>query len=153
VNRLTAPSFIKPNLQIACLICFLAVVAVLADGPFVARLARKDPVAGRFFGAILMSELGCAPCHGSGRAEFASKPGPDLSAIGARVDGAHLPRFIASPVAVKPGTTMPDVLGHLPKAERGEAANALFARGSARAANALASHAAIAQEHIRRVPP
>jgi mono/diheme cytochrome c family protein len=34
-------------------------------------------------------------------------------------------RFLESPSGVKPGTTMPDVLGHLPEAEREDAANAL----------------------------
>lgn len=58
-------------------------------------------------------------------ASFATKPGPNLSAVGARVLGGHLRRFIEQPSATKPGTTMPDVLGHLPRAERATTANAL----------------------------
>jgi mono/diheme cytochrome c family protein len=76
-------------------------------------------------GAVLVSELGCAACHSTTQAAFAAKAGPDLSAVGARVNGAHLRRFIAGPSNVKSGTTMPDVLAHLPEAERGETANAL----------------------------
>ena len=74
---------------------------------------------------MLVSELGCTACHPSEQNAFAAKPGPDLSAVGARVNGAHLRRFLASPSGVKPGTTMPDVLGHLPEAQRQDAANAL----------------------------
>jgi len=75
--------------------------------------------------AVLVSELGCAACHASGQPAFAAKMGPELSGVGARSNGAHLRRFLASPSGVKPGTTMPDVLGHLPETQRDEAANAL----------------------------
>jgi mono/diheme cytochrome c family protein len=94
-----------------------------AAPPFVAGLEREGTE--RFAGAVLVSELGCAACHPSGQKAFAAKPGPDLAAVGARVNGAHLRRFLASPSGVKPGTTMPDVLGHLPEAQREDAANAL----------------------------
>ena len=97
-------------------------------------LARAEPPvigglenlgAEKIAGAVLVSELGCAACHSTAQAAFAPKSGPDLSAVGARVDAAHLRRFIASPSGVKPGTTMPDVLGHLPEAERVGSANEL----------------------------
>ena len=96
---------------------------VQAMPPVVAGLEREG--AGMVAGAVLVSELGCASCHASGQKAFAAKSGPDLSVVGARVNGAHLRRFLASPSGVKPGTTMPDVLGHLPEAQRGNAANAL----------------------------
>lgn len=79
----------------------------------------------KFAGAVLVSELGCAACHGTAQVAFAPKGGPDLSAVGARVNGAHLRRFIAGPSDVKPGTTMPAVLAHLPDTERVDVANAL----------------------------
>ncbi|HCN77695.1 MAG TPA: hypothetical protein DIT13_10945 [Verrucomicrobiales bacterium] len=76
-------------------------------------------------GAVLMSELACAACHACMQTVFAPKTAPDLSAIGSRAHPAHLRQFIASPSGVKPGTTMPDVLAHLPENERNEAAEAL----------------------------
>jgi mono/diheme cytochrome c family protein len=97
--------------------------AAAAEPPVIGGLKRAG--AGKIAGAVLVSELGCAACHGTTQAAFAAKGGPDLSAVGARVNGAHLWRFIEGPSEVKPGTTMPDVLAHLPEAERGDAANAL----------------------------
>ena len=101
----------------------MTVAMLHARPPFVAGLDREGTE--KFAGAVLVSELGCTACHPSEQNAFAAKPGPDLSAVGARVNGAHLRRFLASPSGVKPGTTMPDVLGHLPEAQRQDAANAL----------------------------
>ena len=47
--------------------------------PVVGGLERAETV--KFAGAVLVSELGCASCHASVRAEFAAKAGPDLSAV------------------------------------------------------------------------
>ncbi len=111
------------------LLCLLALVALpgghalAAEPPVIGGLERVE--AEKIAGAVLVSELGCAACHGTTQAAFAAKSGPDLSAVGARVNGTHLRRFIASPSGVKPGTTMPDVLGHLPEAERVGTANEL----------------------------
>ncbi len=105
-------------------LCAAALIGILhAQPPFIAGLEREgtEPLAG----AVLAGELGCTACHPSGQPAFAAKPGPDLSAIGTRANGAHLRRFLAAPSAVKPGTTMPDMLAHLPDAEREDAANAL----------------------------
>lgn len=96
---------------------------IAAEPPWVGGLERAGT--GKLAGTVLLGELGCAACHGSTRADFAPKPAPDLSAVGSRVQGAHLARFIANPSAVKPGTTMPDVLGHLPPPERDDTARAL----------------------------
>jgi mono/diheme cytochrome c family protein len=102
---------------------FCGHAAADAESPVIGGLERAG--AEKIAGAVLVSELSCAACHASGQAAFAAKAGPDLSAVGARVNGAHLRRFIASPSGVKPGTTMPDVLAHLAEAERTEAAEAL----------------------------
>lgn len=104
---------------------YIAVLAASARAqpPFVAALEREGVEA--VSGAVLVSELACTACHGTGQEELAAKPGPDLSAVGARVNGAHLRRFIAAPSRVKPGTTMPDVLAHLPDDQREETADAL----------------------------
>jgi mono/diheme cytochrome c family protein len=113
--------------MIKALLVTLGMVALLgpvhAAPPFVAGLERAGTEP--FAGAVLVSELGCTSCHASEQQVFAAKPGPDLSAVGARVNAAHLRRFLASPSGVKPGTTMPDVLAHLPERERDDAANAL----------------------------
>lgn len=111
----------KAVLRIVCTLVLVGLVR--AEPPFVAGLEREgtEPLAG----AVLAGELGCTACHPSGQSAFAAKPGPDLSAIGARANGAHLRRFLAAPSVVKPGTTMPDMLAHLPDAEREDAANAL----------------------------
>jgi hypothetical protein len=76
-----------------------------AQSPFIAGLEREG--AGKFAGPVLVSELGCVACHASGNPALAPKPGPDLSSVGSRVNGAHLKEFIAAPSVVKPGTTMP----------------------------------------------
>ncbi|MBX3744931.1 MAG: c-type cytochrome [Verrucomicrobiae bacterium] len=113
--------------MIRILLSALGAVALIgpahAAPPFVAGLERAgtEPIAG----AVLVSELGCTSCHASEQQAFVAKPGPDLSAVGARVNAAHLRQFLASPSGVKPGTTMPDVLAHLPEPERDDAANAL----------------------------
>lgn len=108
--------------------CIAGVVSMLCSAgatepPVIGGLER--PGVERITGAVLVSELSCAACHGTARAALAAKVGPDLSAVGARVNGAHLRRFIVDPTGVKPGTTMPDVLAHLPQAERNDVANAL----------------------------
>ncbi|MGV3533819.1 MAG: c-type cytochrome [Chthoniobacteraceae bacterium] len=112
--------------------CIIGFVALLLC-PAVATIAAEPPVIGglasdgsnRFAGAVLVSELGCTACHVSDQAAFAAKRGPDLATVGARVNGEHLKRFVANPSAVKPGTTMPDVLAHLPEEERAETAEAI----------------------------
>jgi len=104
-------------------VLLLAVTPLRAAPPVVGGLQRDGTE--KLAGAVLVSELGCVACHASGRAEFAAKAGPDLSAVGGRVVGGHLRRFIEAPSATKPGTTMPDVLGHLPAAERAATAEAL----------------------------
>ena len=96
-----------------------------AAPPFVGGLARHEKASPKISGAVLINELSCFACHASSRAEFAAKAGPDLSTVGSRVMGEHLRRFIEAPSTTKSGTTMPDVLGHLPAAERASRAEAL----------------------------
>jgi mono/diheme cytochrome c family protein len=96
-----------------------------AEPPFIGGLAARGQASPGLAGTVLIGELGCIACHASANAALAAKPGPDLSAVGARVASGHLRKFIAEPSATKPGTTMPDVLGHLPAAERSAAADTL----------------------------
>jgi len=97
--------------------------AAAPQPPLIGGLEREGSE--RLAAPVLVSELSCVACHASGNPALAPKPGPDLSSVGARVNGAHLRKFIAAPSAVKPGTTMPDVLAHLPEAQRSDVANAL----------------------------
>lgn len=77
-------------------------------------------------GEVLVSELRCAACHsGVPRGSLPEKTTPDLSAVGARVSPEYLRRFLASPSAAHPGTTMPDVLASRTEAERERIAEAL----------------------------
>ena len=103
-----------------------------AAPPFVGGLARHEKASPKISGAVLINELSCVACHASSRAEFAAKAGPDLSTVGSRVMGEHLRRFIEAPSTTKSGTTMPDVLGHLPAAERASRAEALPERRRSR---------------------
>ena len=117
------------TLYIPRILSLIAILSCHAKG----EIASEAPViggltseaTGKVAGAVLVSELGCTACHVSDQAAFAAKSGPDLATVGARVNGEHLKRFVANPSAVKPGTTMPDVLAHLAEGERVETAEAI----------------------------
>lgn len=99
---------------------FSAAGGLLAGGPVVPGVADdSDP---SLAGQVLLSELNCVACHNG---DMPRKGAPDLSLVGARVHRAYLVEFMADPHAVKPGTTMPDVLGAMPQAERLRAAEAI----------------------------
>ena len=72
-------------------------------------------------GRLLIAELRCAGCHESDTVKH--KKGPDLSAVGSRVNPDYIQKFIVSPHSTDPGTQMPDLLAGNPK--RGEIAEAL----------------------------
>jgi mono/diheme cytochrome c family protein len=76
---------------------------------------------------VLLGELGCVACHdaGSGFPSIDARRGPNLTGVGNRVMGDYLPRFIADPHGVEPGTAMPDLLRGLGEAKRAEEADAL----------------------------
>ncbi len=77
-------------------------------------------------GSLLISELRCAACHsGVERGSLFEKSAPDLAEAGARISPEYLRRYLASPSATHPGTTMPDVLVSQPEAERERIAEAL----------------------------
>jgi mono/diheme cytochrome c family protein len=82
-------------------------------------------------GLVLLGELGCVACHAE-RARSGGElptievaPGPDLRAVGARVQANYLAHFLADPLAVEAGTTMPDLLRERSDADRAAAAVAL----------------------------
>jgi len=110
---------------LAC--CLLAAPSVAgagpADRPIVAGFERFPAAPGADLvpgGRLLVGELNCASCHRGDDAPLAPvarKQAPILDNVGARVKVAHLRAFLADPHAVKPGTTMPDLLAGLPREE------------------------------------
>lgn len=61
-------------------------------------------------GLLLLAELNCTACHAvpeSWQERLKSKPGPDLSAVGSRLDADTLWLMIRSPQSRKKGTQMP----------------------------------------------
>ncbi|HBV31349.1 MAG TPA: hypothetical protein DEB49_02770, partial [Verrucomicrobiales bacterium] len=73
-------------------------------------------------GRVLIEELRCAWCH---KGPVKRKLGPDLSAVGARVDAGYLKYFLLDPHTADPGTQMPDILGMVPEDERDTTADVL----------------------------
>lgn len=87
--------------------------------------AQQRETAGR----VLLTELGCVACHaadGPDRAALKAKPAPVLDAAGARIQRAWLARYLEAPHAVKPGSTMPDLLAGLAPPQRQAEAEALL---------------------------
>lgn len=116
----------------------LAVLAVVAMPACTERVVSPPPppvVAGlapagleaRVRGLVLLGELGCVACHreDAGRAHVDRREGPDLAGVGRRVRAEYLSAFLADPLRVAPGTTMPDVLHDLGDGARKAAAEAL----------------------------
>jgi len=61
-------------------------------------------------GLLLLAELNCTACHAvpkSWQEQLKAKPGPDLSAVGSRIDPDTLWLMIRSPQSRKKGTQMP----------------------------------------------
>lgn len=104
---------------------------VLCLGPTLARAADEPTgvLAGwdRFDGRVLLGELNCTACHAAGSAaeRITSKQPPILAEVGSRVTPQYLRKFLADPLGVKPGTTMPDMLHGLPAADKAKAVEAL----------------------------
>lgn len=75
-------------------------------------------------GERLLAELHCTACHAAGpevERRLRTSPAPQLLTAGARLRPDFLRAWLAAPLTVKPGTTMPDVLGVLSPSERAEA--------------------------------
>ena len=89
---------------------------IVALRPIVAGFERfysapgADLAAG---GRLLVGELNCVSCHKGEEAPLAPvtrKQAPILDRVGSRAKVDHLRAFLSDPHAVKPGTTMPDLL-------------------------------------------
>ncbi|MGB1926572.1 MAG: family 16 glycoside hydrolase, partial [Rubripirellula sp.] len=85
----------------------------------------QDAVEG---GRLLAGDLNCVACHAA-TDEITSlvsvKQAPKLDRVGTRVKPEWMIDFIANPHAVKPGTTMPNLLASMSEEERASAALAL----------------------------
>ena len=75
-------------------------------------------------GLVLLSEFNCTACHTDQHTTslVSVKQAPDLSWGNGRIDPHYIRRFIADPLSIKPGTTMPDVMTKLSAEERHTAA-------------------------------
>ncbi|MAG93150.1 MAG: hypothetical protein CMJ48_05310 [Planctomycetaceae bacterium] len=72
-------------------------------------------------GLVLMGDFNCLACHehDSAKTPVPPKRAPNLAWGSGRIDPNYIERFLADPLHVKPGTTMPDVMGTLsPDARR-----------------------------------
>ena len=86
---------------------------------------QLDPITG---GRILLGELNCTSCHVAGdlyKSVVSPKRAPILDNIGSRVKVDWLRMYLANPNAVKPGTTMPDVISTLREVDRAGSVEAL----------------------------
>ena len=78
-------------------------------------------------GLVLIQELNCLACHTSETfpAIVRAKQAPRLKWSAAWLNPQWMERFIGAPHTVKPGTTMPQLLGHLDEATRSQTAKAI----------------------------
>ncbi|TWU04833.1 c-type cytochrome [Stieleria varia] len=90
----------------------------------VAKSASHQSIRPELFGEVLIKEFNCAACHSddAAQSQLTAKSAPLLSWSAGRISPEHLARFIADPLHVKPGTTMPDVMRSLNDDERQAAA-------------------------------
>lgn len=117
-------------IPLTVVLCASSVHGEEYDSPFIAgfdRSARHGEIEQAVGGRLLIGELSCATCHASDVSDFAPKLGPRLNGAGDRLQQSWLRRFLAAPHVVKPGTTMPDVLGQMPEIEKQRASESLVA--------------------------
>ena len=82
----------------------------------------------RIHGLALLDQHACMNCHRSDSVSAApTKTAPDLSAATARIQSGYLLKFMRDPHKVKPGTSMPNVMGSLSADEQNRAANSIAA--------------------------
>ena len=72
-------------------------------------------------GELLLGELNCTRCHEAPSvlaARLHPKPAPWLGEVAGRLQPDFVRRWLRDPLETLPGTTMPDVLGHLSEHDR-----------------------------------
>ncbi|MFM7926252.1 MAG: c-type cytochrome, partial [Pirellula sp.] len=110
--------------RIYLLIAILAAIPhALAGDP---AIPGHHPLTQIQAGSVLMAELRCSACHSGIEAmAVADKTAPELAQVGTRISPEYLRRFLASPLTVHPGTTMPDLLASRSESQRQIIAEAL----------------------------
>lgn len=90
-----------------------------------AHVPGGQTIAPELMGTVLLREFNCLACHRNDRtrASLPLKPAPALKGLAGRADPHFVERFIASPLTVKPGTTMPDMMAALSDGARQAAAH------------------------------
>lgn len=91
------------------------------------RFGRHGEIDDATAGRLIVTELGCTACHSGGEVTLVPKSGPDFAGAGVRLSRDWVAKFVADPAGVKPGTTMPNMLGGVPEGERAAVAESLAA--------------------------
>jgi cytochrome c len=80
-------------------------------------------------GHILINDLGCVNCHSSTVAEHSQhlKLAPNLTNVGSRLRLGYIAQYLSDPHQLKPGTTMPNVLGGMADSEKQSSIEAISA--------------------------
>lgn len=97
-------------------ILWITTSSLMAQAPLVAgfeRLTNAERISREQLGELLLGELNCLSCHSANHAVHSrvwTKKAPDLSEVGKRLTPQYLRAFLSNPPAIKPGTTMPNVL-------------------------------------------
>lgn len=80
----------------------------------------------RLKGLALIDQFRCVRCHsGETGNDVPAAQAPVLALAASRIDPRYVRRFIADPLHVKPGTSMPDVMSQLSESSRNDAAEAI----------------------------
>lgn len=84
---------------------------------------------GDMAGQVLVNDLGCVNCHASTVAEHSQylKQAPNLANVGSRLRRGYIARYLNDPHQLKPGTTMPDILGSMTVSEKQTAIESISA--------------------------
>ena len=91
------------------------------------RFGRHGEIEVPQAGRLLITEMSCGACHSTTDQTLVAKSGPGLSGAGVRLSRDWVAKFVANPASVKPGTTMPNMLGGRPASERDEIAESIAA--------------------------
>ena len=110
------PALIRTLVAVAC-------AGVVASAEVILPGIATSQLTEEIKGLALIEEMNCVACHPSAAAFVGqSKKAPRLAAVGSRINPAYLQAFIRDPHGVKPGTTMPDVMGSMSAADRSNVA-------------------------------
>lgn len=89
--------------------------------------ARGQKLSLELRGLALINQLNCTACHqpNSAESKLPAKLAPDLKWSATRLNPGYLTEFVANPHRTQPGTSMPQMLGHLDESSRRQAAEAI----------------------------